>query len=104
MIDYSKATDLPNVRQENCAVAPYQNWKSILWLKVALSKRTPLDLRDAAITILRIGGIRRFELLTLFDLDSGGSGSYASAKVKGKAAHRVSYGWSAPDRKRLASS
>ncbi len=76
MIDYTKATDLPNVKAsgELRGRALSEDEVNSL-IESCLSKRTPLDLRDAAIiAILRIGGIRRQELaqLTLFDLDIGG--------------------------------
>ena len=86
MIDYTKATDLPNVKAsgELRGRALSEDEVNSL-IESCLSKRTPLDLRDAAIiAILRIGGIRRFELaqLTLLDLDSG-SGSLCIRKGKG---------------------
>lgn len=75
MIDYTKATDLPNVKAsgELRGRALSEDEVNSL-IESCLCKRTPLDLRDAAIiAILRIGGIRRQELaqLTLFDLDIG---------------------------------
>lgn len=75
MIDYTKATDLPNVKAsgELRGRALSEDEVNSL-IESCLSKRTPLDLRDAAIiAILRIGGIRRQELaqLTLCDLDIG---------------------------------
>lgn len=86
MIDYTKAIDLPNVKAsgELRGRALTEDEVSSL-IASCLSKRTPLDLRDAAIiAILRIGGIRRQELaqLTLFDLDIG-SGSLSIRHGKG---------------------
>lgn len=86
MTDYTKAIDLPNVKASGELRGRALSEDEIASLiESCLSKRTPLDLRDAAIiAILRIGGIRRQELaqLTVFDLDLG-SGSLSIRHGKG---------------------
>ena len=86
MIDYTKAIDLPNVKASGELRGRALTEEEIdSLIESCLSKRTPLDLRDAAvIAILRIGGIRRQELahLKLADLDLG-SGEIIIRKGKG---------------------
>jgi integrase len=86
MTDYTKAIDLPNLKASGELRGRALTEDEIVSLiESCLSKRTPLDLRDAAvIAILRIGGIRRQELahLKLADLDLG-SGSLCIRKGKG---------------------
>ena len=86
MIDYTKAIDLPNVKTSGELRGRALTEEEIdSLIESCLSKRTPLDLRDAAvIAILRIGGIRRQELahLKLADLDLG-SGEIIIRKGKG---------------------
>lgn len=78
MTDYTKAIDLANIKASGELRGRALDEDEIASLiESCLFKRTPLDLRDAAlIAILRIGGIRRQELadLKLADLDlSSGS-------------------------------
>ncbi len=86
MTDYTKAIDLPNLKASGELRGRALTEEEIdSLIESCLSKRTPLDLRDAAvIAILRIGGIRRQELthLKLADLDLG-SGSLCIRKGKG---------------------
>lgn len=86
MIDYTKAIDLPNVKASGELRGRALTEEEIdSLIESCLSKRTALDLRDAAlIAILRIGGIRRQELthLKLADLDLG-SGELIIRKGKG---------------------
>lgn len=86
MIDYTKAIDLPNVKASGELRGRALTEEEIdSLIESCLSKRTPLDLRDAAvIAVLRIGGIRRQELahLKLADLDLG-SGEIIIRKGKG---------------------
>lgn len=86
MTDYTKAIDLPNLKASGELRGRALTEDEIASLiESCLSKRTSLDLRDAAvIAILRIGGIRRQELahLKLADLDLG-SGSLCIRKGKG---------------------
>ena len=86
MTDYTKAIDLANLKASGELRGRALDEDEIASLiESCLSKRTPLDLRDAAtIAILRIGGIRRQELacLKLADLDLG-SGSLVVRRGKG---------------------
>ncbi len=86
MTDYTKAIDLANLKASGELRGRALDEDEIASLiSSCLSKRTPLDLRDAAaIAILRIGGIRRQELacLKLADLDRG-SGSLIVRRGKG---------------------
>ena len=70
--DYTKATDIANVKASGDLRSRALSQEEIDALIESCSRKTPLDLRDAAaIALLRIGGIRRQELahLTLADLD-----------------------------------
>ncbi|MBW4640619.1 MAG: site-specific integrase [Gloeocapsa sp. UFS-A4-WI-NPMV-4B04] len=86
MTDYTKAIDLANIKASGELRGRALDEDEIFSLiESCLAKRTPLDLRDAAvIAILRIGGIRRQELadLKLADLDLS-SGSLIVRRGKG---------------------
>ena len=86
MTDYTKAIDLANIKASGELRGRALDEDEIaLLIESCLAKRTPLDLRDAAvIAILRIGGIRRQELadLKLADLDLS-SGSLIVRRGKG---------------------
>ena len=86
MTDYTKAIDLANIKASGELRGRALNSDEVSALIESCTlKKTPLDLRDAAvIAILRIGGIRRQELagLKLADLDRS-SGSLIVRRGKG---------------------
>ncbi len=64
--DYTKASDLPNVKVSGELRGRALTQDEIATLIASCCQRTPIDLRDAAaIAILRIGGMRRQELACL---------------------------------------
>ena len=83
--DYTKATDLANVKASGELRGRALSGEEIDALIESCSPHTPLDLRDAAvIALLRIGGMRRQELaqLTLADLNPS-NGSLVIRRGKG---------------------
>lgn len=83
--DYTKATDLANVKASGELRGRALSAAEINVLIESCCQKTPLDLRDAAvIALLRIGGMRRQELaqLTLADLNWG-NGSLVIRRGKG---------------------